>query len=67
MNLRAEYGFRQLLTRGNRGLKVLEKKPVCVPAGSDQLVALVQGRQFRPTNDKIFLPQAQIKSLRDRL
>jgi len=51
---------------GNRGLKVLKKKLVCMPAGSDQLVALVQGRQFRPTNDKIFLPQAQITSVRDR-
>jgi len=44
---------------------VLKKKLVCVPAGSNQLVALVQGRQFRPTNDKIFLSQAQITSVRD--
>ena len=62
----AEYGFRQLLARGKSGLKVLKKKLVCVPAGSDQLVTPVQGRQFSPTSDKMFLPQAQITSVRDR-
>ena len=38
-----------------------------MPTGSYQLITLVQGRQFRSTNDKILLPQAQIKSVRDRV
>jgi len=55
----APQGTRPVLTVANAwqwGPKLPEKKLVCVPAGSKRLIALVQGRQFRPTNHKNISP-----------
>ena len=64
--LRSEFKLEQLLARGNSRLKVLQEKFVRVPTGGYQFITFVQGRQFRSTNDKIFLPQTQITAVRDR-